>query len=58
VIFLRKAVRQSILVSLMYAFLFFVLTASEGTNLLAHLGGLIAGLAMGYFLAGTRNFVK
>jgi rhomboid protease GluP len=59
VIFLRKAVRQSILVSLMYAFLFFVLTASEGTNLLAHLGGLLAGLAMGYFLAaGTGNLAK
>ncbi|HML03539.1 MAG TPA: rhomboid family intramembrane serine protease [Candidatus Bathyarchaeia archaeon] len=58
VIFLRKAVRQSILVSLMYAFLFFLLTASEGTNLLAHLGGLLLGLGMGYFLAGTRNFVR
>jgi rhomboid protease GluP len=58
VIFLRKAVSQPIFVSLMYAFLFFVLTASEGTNLLAHLGGLIAGLTIGYFLAGTKNYVR
>jgi len=58
VIFLRKAVNQPILISLIYAFLFFVLTASEGTNLLAHLGGLLAGLAMGYFLAGNKNFVR
>jgi rhomboid protease GluP len=58
VTFLRKAVSQSIFVSLAYAFLFFVLTASEGTNLLAHLGGLLAGLIIGYFLAGTRNFVR
>ena len=58
VIFLRKAVSQPIFISLAYAFMFFILTASEGTNLLAHLGGLLAGLAIGYFLAGTRNFVK
>ena len=58
VIFLRKAVGQPILVSLMFAFVFFVLTASAGTNLLAHLGGLAAGLLLGNFFAGTRKFER
>ena len=55
VIFLRKSVGQPIIVSLMIAFLFFILTASEGTNLLAHLGGLLAGLIIGYFLSRTKK---
>ena len=58
VIFLRKAVGQPIIVSLMFAFLFFILTASAGTNLLAHLGGLVTGLVLGYFVVGTRKFVR
>jgi rhomboid protease GluP len=58
VVFARKAIGQPIIVSLMYAFLFFVLTASAGTNLLAHFGGLVAGLLLGYILAGTRKFVR
>ena len=58
VIFLRKSVGQPIIVSLMIAFLFFILTASEGTNLLAHLGGLLSGLIIGYFLSRTREFVR
>lgn len=58
VIFLRKAVGQPVLISLMFAFMFFLLTASEGTNLLAHLGGLLAGLLLGYVFAGSRRFER
>lgn len=58
VIFMRRAVGQSIFVSLMFAFMFFVLTASEGTNLWAHLGGLLTGLLLGYAFASSRKFVK
>lgn len=58
IIFLRRGGGQSILVSLMFAFMFFLLTASEGTNLFAHLGGLVAGLLLGYVFAGTRKFER
>lgn len=58
IIFLRRKVGQPIVVSLMYAFMFFVLTVSVNTNLFAHFGGLVAGLVIGYVLAGTRKFVR
>jgi rhomboid protease GluP len=55
IIFLWKGAGQSIVVPLTYAFLFFILSVSINTNLFAHLGGLVAGLLMGYFLAGKRR---
>jgi membrane associated rhomboid family serine protease len=58
IIFMQKGDRRSILVSLMIAFMFFLLTASEGTNLLAHLGGLATGLMLGYAFAGMRKFER
>jgi membrane associated rhomboid family serine protease len=41
----------------MFAFMFFLFSASEGTNLLAHLGGLLTGLLLGYIFSGSRKFV-
>lgn len=58
VIFLRKATGQSVFVSLMIAFLFLIMSISIETNVFAHLGGLIAGLAFGYALASTRRFER
>jgi rhomboid protease GluP len=58
VIFMRRTVGQPVLVSLMFAFMFLLLTTSAGTNLLAHLGGLVAGLLLGYAFAGTRKFER
>lgn len=58
VIFLRRAVGQPIVVSLMYAFLFFVLSMSAGTNLFAHFGGLVAGLVLGYAVAGNQKLAR
>jgi rhomboid protease GluP len=58
IIFLRKATGQPIFVSLMFAFLFFIMTLSFETNVFAHFGGLVAGLLFGYAFAGTRSFVR
>jgi rhomboid protease GluP len=55
VIYMRKALGQSIFASLIYSFMFLLLSVSEGVNLFAHLGGLVTGLAIGYFLAKNRK---
>lgn len=55
-IYIRRAVGQSIIGALLYSF--FLLTVSSGPNVnnFAHLGGLIVGLLIGYFLATKRKF--
>jgi len=55
-IYIRRAVGQSIIGALLYSF--FLLTVSSGPNVnnFAHLGGLIVGLLIGYFLATRRKF--
>ncbi len=58
IIFMRRALGQSIVGSLLFAFMFFVITGSEGTNLLAHFGGLVGGLVLGYVFAGSGRFVR
>ncbi|MCW4029634.1 MAG: rhomboid family intramembrane serine protease [Candidatus Bathyarchaeota archaeon] len=55
VIYNRRAVRQSILGALVYAFFLFFLNVGEGTNLVAHLGGLAFGLLIGYWIASKRK---
>jgi rhomboid protease GluP len=55
VIFNRRSVRQSILGALVYAFFLFFISAGEGVNILAHLGGLGFGLLIGYWLATRRK---
>jgi rhomboid protease GluP len=51
IIFMRKTFGQSILGALLYAFLLLMLTTGEGVNIVAHFGGLAAGLVLGYILA-------
>jgi rhomboid protease GluP len=55
VVYSRRSVRQSILGALVYAFFLFFISSGEGVNILAHLGGLAFGLAMGYLLARSRK---
>jgi rhomboid protease GluP len=55
VIYMRKSLGMPIFAALLYSLLFLTLSASEGVNLLAHLGGLAAGLAIGYFIAENRK---
>ncbi|TFH22744.1 rhomboid family intramembrane serine protease, partial [Candidatus Bathyarchaeota archaeon] len=55
VIYGRRAVRQSILGALVFAFFLFFINVEPGVNILAHLGGLVFGLVLGYILAATRK---
>lgn len=55
IIYLRRVVERSVVGALLFAFMFFLITISAGTNILAHLGGLVAGLGIGYWLAKSRK---
>jgi rhomboid protease GluP len=55
VIYGRRAVRQSILGALVFAFFLFFINVEPGVNILAHLGGLVFGLVLGYILAARRK---
>lgn len=54
-VYLRKMVGHSIVGALLFAFAYFIITVSVGTNIFAHLGGLLAGLTAGYWLAIKRE---
>jgi rhomboid protease GluP len=56
IIYIRRAIGQSIITALMYAFFLFMINTGSGVNFLAHLGGLAVGLLIGYALAATRRF--
>jgi rhomboid protease GluP len=51
----RKAMQQSIVGALIFAFFLFFINTGEGVNILAHLGGLVFGLLAGYVLASRRK---
>jgi rhomboid protease GluP len=55
VIYDRRAMRQSILGALVFAFFLFFINSGEGVNILAHLGGLVFGLLIGYLIASKRK---
>ena len=57
-IYLGKTLGQSIMGALMYSFFLFILSAGRNVNLLAHFGGLAAGLVIGYTLAKNRKLAK
>ena len=54
-IYIKRAVGQSIISALMYAFFLFFLSSGYGVNAVAHFGGLAVGLLLGYWLATTRK---
>jgi rhomboid protease GluP len=55
VIYARRSVRQSILGALVYAFFLLFISAGPGVNDLAHVGGLVFGLLIGYLIATRRK---
>ena len=55
IIYPRRAIGQSIISGLVYAFFFFFLNMGQNVNYLAHLGGLLVGLLAGYVLALSRK---
>jgi len=57
VIYIRKVYDMPVFNALIYSLLFLMLSISEGVNFFAHLGGLVAGLVIGYFLAKSRKKV-
>ncbi|MEJ2126145.1 MAG: rhomboid family intramembrane serine protease [Candidatus Bathyarchaeota archaeon] len=54
-IYMRKRFGQSIAGALLYSLLFLMLTTGSGVNVIAHFGGLVTGLAIGYILAQSRQ---
>jgi len=54
-IYSRRAIGQSIISALVYVFILFILNLGINVNYLAHLGGLGAGLLLGYLFATNRK---
>ena len=55
IIYTRKTFGQSIIGALLYAFLLLIMSTGAGVNVVAHFGGLAAGLIIGYALAKSRR---
>jgi len=55
IIYVRRSIGQSIIGALLYSFFLLMLSTGQNVNNLAHLGGLVIGLMIGYLLAATRK---
>jgi len=54
-IYSRRAIGQSILTALFFAFFLFIINIGPQVNIFAHAGGLVVGLLTGYFLGATHK---
>ena len=55
IVYIRRSSGQSIIGALIFGFFLLLLSSGENVNNLAHIGGLVAGLLIGYLLASTRT---
>lgn len=55
VVYARRSLSQSIIGALIYAFFLLFISYGVGVNIFAHIGGLAAGLLIGYMLATRRK---
>jgi rhomboid protease GluP len=55
VVYARRSFSQSIIGALIYAFFLLFISSGVGVNIFAHIGGLAAGLLIGYWLATRRK---
>jgi rhomboid protease GluP len=55
IVYARRTVSQSIIGALIYAFFLLFLSSGPNVNDLAHIGGLVTGLLIGYVLATKRK---
>jgi len=53
--YIRRAIGQSVVSALLYSFFLLMMSTGQNVNNLAHLGGLVAGLVIGYALAERRK---
>ncbi len=54
-IFARRSIGQSVIGAIIFGFFLLIISSGEGVNYLAHIGGLVAGLVVGYLLARTAK---
>ncbi len=57
-IYLRKILDQPLTAALVYAFIFLMLSVSANVNIIAHFGGLVAGLLIGYLIGARSGVVR
>ncbi len=50
-VYARRSIGQSIIGALIFGFFLLIISSGENVNYLAHIGGLLSGLGMGYVLA-------
>ncbi len=55
IIYIRRAIGQSLVGALFYSFFLLMVSTAPGVNVLAHFGGLAAGLLIGYVLASRHK---
>ncbi len=54
-VYARRSIGQSIIGALIFGFFLLIISSGADVNYLAHIGGLVSGVAMGYVLARFRK---